>query len=104
MKDGNKVWATLKTVVNQDGHAAHPITCPSVEQHIRLLEQCYSEISGDQSSVSDVHPSSVQYIEAHGMFPFLLNKERAHKKTAGNQTSSLLIKRGDRIANQEQQR
>lgn len=53
-------------MANQDGHAEHGLTSPSVKQQIQLLESCYADTCTDHSSISAVDASSVQYIEAHG--------------------------------------
>jgi acyl transferase domain-containing protein len=61
--DNDKIWGTIVTACNQDGHENSPITAPAEIQQIKLLEKIYNR--------SGVDPGSVQYIEAHGMFfPF----------------------------------
>ncbi|KAK3099657.1 hypothetical protein FSP39_007582 [Pinctada imbricata] len=56
--DNNKIWGIIATGCNQDGHTTSPITAPSSVQQMRLLEKVFNE--------SNVCPSTVQYIEAHG--------------------------------------
>ncbi|XP_061184340.1 uncharacterized protein LOC133192336 [Saccostrea echinata] len=56
--DKNKIWGTIHTMLNQDGHMSTPITSPSGKQQEHLLEKIFKE--------SKTSPSSVQYIEAHG--------------------------------------
>ena len=58
IRDGNKIWATLKTDTNQDGHFAQPITAPSGKQQLELLERIYKKYK--------VNKDSIQVIEAHG--------------------------------------
>lgn len=57
-RDKNKIWATIATCCNQDGHTATPITAPSSTQQEHLLKQIYSE--------NKIDPASIQVIEAHG--------------------------------------
>ncbi|XP_061193903.1 phenolphthiocerol/phthiocerol polyketide synthase subunit B-like [Saccostrea echinata] len=58
IRDKNKIWGTIFTCLNQDGHLSSPITSPSGEQQGKLVETTYRK--------SNVPPGSVQYIEAHG--------------------------------------
>ncbi|XP_025087737.1 uncharacterized protein LOC112560253 [Pomacea canaliculata] len=58
VRDGDNIWATIYTGVNQDGHTVAPITAPSGLQQIRLLEHIYSNL--------DIDVSGIDYIEAHG--------------------------------------
>lgn len=58
LRDENKIWGTLFTGLNQDGHAVSPITSPSGEQQEQLLEYIFEK--------NKILPSNVQYIEAHG--------------------------------------
>ena len=58
IKDGNKVWATVKVGSNQDGSTTNPMTAPSGDQQLELLEQVYAACS--------FSPCDIQYIEAHG--------------------------------------
>ncbi|XP_062567181.1 uncharacterized protein LOC134229445 [Saccostrea cucullata] len=60
IKDGNKIWGTIFTWLNQDGHLSSPITSPSGEQQEKLVETIYRK--------SNIPPSSVQYIEAHASY------------------------------------
>ena len=62
MKDGNKIWAVVKTGTNQDGRASQPITAPSAEQQGKLFEKVYTTFHVD--------PATIQYIEAHGRLWF----------------------------------
>ncbi|XP_062588652.1 mycolipanoate synthase-like [Saccostrea cucullata] len=57
IRDNNKVWATIATACNQDGHENSPITAPAGVQQVKLLERIFEKLA--------VHPSSIQYIEAH---------------------------------------
>lgn len=57
-KDVNKIWATIATDCNQDGHTATPITAPSGTQQEQLLKRVYTE--------NAVDPNDIQVIEAHG--------------------------------------
>ena len=58
IRDGNKIWATLKTATNQDGRCAQPITAPSEKQQLDLLERIYK--------TSGVAKDNIQVIESHG--------------------------------------
>ncbi|XP_046551205.1 hybrid PKS-NRPS synthetase pytA-like [Haliotis rubra] len=58
LHDGDNIWATISTGVNQDGRAAQPITAPSGSQQLQLLQDLYR--------AHDVDPYAVEYIEAHG--------------------------------------
>ncbi|XP_056012209.1 polyketide synthase Pks13-like isoform X2 [Ostrea edulis] len=58
MRDNDKIWGTINTACNQDGHENSPITAPAESQQIRLLEKIFNK--------SGIDPGSVQYIEAHG--------------------------------------
>ncbi|XP_064604073.1 LOW QUALITY PROTEIN: mycocerosic acid synthase-like [Liolophura sinensis] len=58
LKNKDKIWGTITTGTNQDGHMAQPITAPSGLQQEQLLEDMYSRHNIDKSTV--------QYIEAHG--------------------------------------
>lgn len=62
MKDNNKIWGTIGTGCNQDGHENSPITAPSGDQQVRLLQRIYGK--------SGIHPQLIQYIEAHGISAF----------------------------------
>ncbi|CAC5426739.1 Narbonolide/10-deoxymethynolide synthase PikA1, modules 1 and 2 [Mytilus coruscus] len=57
-KDSNKIWATIATDCNQDGHTATPITAPSACQQEKLLLRVYLS--------NNVNPNDVKVIEAHG--------------------------------------
>ncbi|CAG2245475.1 Polyketide synthase PksL,Highly reducing polyketide synthase 40,Highly reducing polyketide synthase lcsC,Narbonolide/10-deoxymethynolide synthase PikA1, modules 1 and 2 [Mytilus edulis] len=57
-KDSNKIWATIATDCNQDGHTATPITAPSASQQEKLLHKVYLS--------NNVNPNDIQVIEAHG--------------------------------------
>ena len=59
MSDGNKIWGIVKTGSNQDGRVSQPITAPSGDQQEELLKKVYKQYNVD--------PTSLQYIEAHGM-------------------------------------
>ncbi|CAL1539754.1 unnamed protein product, partial [Lymnaea stagnalis] len=58
-RDGDKVMATIETQTNQDGHSVTPISAPSKEQQINLLEYTYRHMTNQQLEELD-------YIEAHG--------------------------------------
>ncbi|XP_067674719.1 mycocerosic acid synthase-like polyketide synthase [Haliotis asinina] len=58
MKDGNNIWGTIATGLNQDGHVAKPLTAPSGEQQAQLIQDVYSK--------HGINPASIDYIEAHG--------------------------------------
>jgi phthiocerol/phenolphthiocerol synthesis type-I polyketide synthase D len=58
IRDGNKVWGVVATRCNQDGRMITPMTAPSGEQQVKLLNWIYTAI--------DVDPGMVDYIEAHG--------------------------------------
>ncbi|XP_053399182.1 mycocerosic acid synthase-like polyketide synthase [Mercenaria mercenaria] len=58
LKDGNKIWATIKTGSNQDGHMIAPITAPSGIQQENLIKKVYTKYAIDKSKI--------QVIEAHG--------------------------------------
>ncbi|XP_064600270.1 uncharacterized protein LOC135466619 [Liolophura sinensis] len=57
-KSKDKIYATIVTGTNQDGHMAQPITAPSGDQQGQLLEDMYS--------LHLINKCTVQYIEAHG--------------------------------------
>ncbi|XP_063446687.1 phenolphthiocerol/phthiocerol polyketide synthase subunit C-like [Mytilus trossulus] len=57
-RDSNKIWATIATDCNQDGHTATPITAPSASQQENLLHKVYLS--------NNVNPHDVQVIGAHG--------------------------------------
>lgn len=59
LEDGNKIWGILKTGSNQDGRVSQPITAPSGEQQEELLRKVYSKYN--------VNPTTLQYIETHGI-------------------------------------
>ncbi|KAH9491619.1 hypothetical protein Btru_031049 [Bulinus truncatus] len=58
LRDGDRVWATIETGSNQDGHTVTPISAPSGDQQIKLLTQVYSN--------SGIDLNRIDYIEAHG--------------------------------------
>ncbi|XP_046556235.1 mycocerosic acid synthase-like polyketide synthase [Haliotis rubra] len=58
MKDGDNIWGTIATGLNQDGHVAKPLTAPSGEQQAQLIQDVYSKHAIDTTSID--------YIEAHG--------------------------------------
>lgn len=58
LRDKNKIWGTIFTGLNQDGHTVSPITSPSGKQQEQLLENVFEKYK--------IQPSNVQYIEAHG--------------------------------------
>ena len=64
IKDGNKIWGVVRTGSNHDGRTAQPITSPSGEQQYKLFDSLYK--------TSGIDPSSVQYIEMHGMLFFMI--------------------------------
>ena len=58
LRDGDKVWGTLCTGTNQDGHTVTPMTAPSGSQQERLLHSVYDKFKVDVDQLD--------YIEAHG--------------------------------------
>ncbi|ESO99321.1 hypothetical protein LOTGIDRAFT_113488, partial [Lottia gigantea] len=58
LEDNNPIWATISTASNHDGHTVSPITTPSMQQQIELLNIVFKRF--------DVDPQSIDYIEAHG--------------------------------------
>ncbi|WAR08976.1 PPSD-like protein [Mya arenaria] len=58
LRDGNKIRATIKSGVNQDGHNVTPISAPSSKAQIELIESMYRRYGIDKDSI--------QVIEAHG--------------------------------------
>ena len=60
LRDGDKMWATLYTGTNQDGHTVSPITAPSGQQQTRLLHSIYDKFHIDVNQLD--------YIEAHGKY------------------------------------
>ncbi|XP_054846933.1 uncharacterized protein LOC129337356 [Eublepharis macularius] len=57
-EDFNRIWGVISiSAVNQNGRSVTPITKPSQQEQENLLRSIYP---------SHVHPSTVQYIEAHG--------------------------------------
>ncbi|CAG5126989.1 unnamed protein product [Candidula unifasciata] len=58
IKDKNKIWATIDSFSNQDGGTVTPMSKPSGEQQVRLLEEIYSR--------NRIDPKRLAYIEAHG--------------------------------------
>ncbi|XP_060585861.1 phenolphthiocerol/phthiocerol polyketide synthase subunit C-like [Ruditapes philippinarum] len=55
--DGNKIWGTLRTETNQDGHMASPITAPSGLQQEKLIKKIFERygIAKDRISVIEAH-------------------------------------------------
>ncbi|XP_059176708.1 mycocerosic acid synthase-like [Physella acuta] len=58
LRDGDRVWATIDTGSNQDGHSVTPISAPSGDQQIKLLDHVYK--------IAGVDINKIDYIEAHG--------------------------------------
>nr|KAG5702446.1 hypothetical protein BaRGS_027533 [Batillaria attramentaria] len=58
LHDGDKIWATVCTGTNQDGHTVSPMTAPSGEQQKKLLHSVYGKFGVDVANLD--------YIEAHG--------------------------------------
>ncbi|XP_071114581.1 mycocerosic acid synthase-like [Haliotis cracherodii] len=58
LEDGDNIWGTLVTGLNQDGHVARPLTAPSGEQQAQLIQDVYTKHGIDSASID--------YIEAHG--------------------------------------
>lgn len=58
LRDGDKVWATIGTGTNQDGHTVTPMTAPSGEQQKKLLHFVYNKFKVDVNQLD--------FIEAHG--------------------------------------
>ncbi|BFZ24038.1 hypothetical protein BsWGS_27077 [Bradybaena similaris] len=58
IRDENNVWATIETGCNQDGGTVAPISKPSGEQQVQLLQEVWAK--------SAIDPKRLTYIEAHG--------------------------------------
>ncbi|CAL1539753.1 unnamed protein product, partial [Lymnaea stagnalis] len=58
-RDGDRILATIVTGTNQDGHSVTPISAPSREQQLSLLENMYRHMTNEELEELD-------YIEAHG--------------------------------------
>ncbi|BFZ24034.1 hypothetical protein BsWGS_27073 [Bradybaena similaris] len=58
IRDENNVWATIETGCNQDGGTVAPISKPSGEQQVQLLQEVWTK--------SAIDPNRLTYIEAHG--------------------------------------
>ncbi|KAK3100707.1 hypothetical protein FSP39_024060 [Pinctada imbricata] len=58
LKEGREIIASIYTGVNQDGRTTTPITAPSGQQQIALLQSVYTS--------HGIDPSEIDYIEAHG--------------------------------------
>ncbi|XP_046556232.1 hybrid PKS-NRPS synthetase pytA-like [Haliotis rubra] len=58
LHDGDKIWGTIVTGLNQDGRQVTPITAPSGKQQQELLNDIYTR--------HGIDPTEVDYIEAHG--------------------------------------
>ncbi|KAK7508063.1 hypothetical protein BaRGS_00001028 [Batillaria attramentaria] len=58
VRDGDKIWATLYTGTNQDGHTVSPMTAPSGGQQKKLLQSVYHRFG--------INVDKVDYVEAHG--------------------------------------
>ncbi|XP_046556231.1 phenolphthiocerol synthesis polyketide synthase type I Pks15/1-like [Haliotis rubra] len=58
LHDGDNIWGTIVTGLNQDGRQVTPITAPSGKQQQELLNDIYTRYGID--------PTEVDYIEAHG--------------------------------------
>ncbi|XP_052818195.1 LOW QUALITY PROTEIN: mycolipanoate synthase-like [Mya arenaria] len=57
-QDGNRIWATINTAVNQDGRNETPINHPSAKAQTDLMNSMYHRFGIDKTSI--------QVIEAHG--------------------------------------
>ncbi|BFZ24032.1 hypothetical protein BsWGS_27071 [Bradybaena similaris] len=58
IQDKNKIWGTIVSRSNQDGGTVTPMSKPSGEQQVTLLDDVYTSFSLD--------PKRLSYIEAHG--------------------------------------
>ncbi|XP_048239891.1 hybrid PKS-NRPS synthetase pytA-like [Haliotis rufescens] len=58
LHDGDNIWGTIVTGLNQDGRQVTPITAPSGKQQQELLKDIYTR--------HGIDPTQVDYIEAHG--------------------------------------
>ncbi|XP_048239500.1 phenolphthiocerol synthesis polyketide synthase type I Pks15/1-like isoform X2 [Haliotis rufescens] len=58
LHDGDNIWGTIVTGLNQDGRQVTPITAPSGKQQQELLNDIYTR--------HGIDPTEVDYIEAHG--------------------------------------
>ncbi|XP_048239872.1 hybrid PKS-NRPS synthetase LUC5-like [Haliotis rufescens] len=58
LHDGDNIWGTIVTGLNQDGRQVTPITAPSGKQQQELLNDIYTR--------HGIDPTQVDYIEAHG--------------------------------------
>ncbi|XP_067676784.1 mycolipanoate synthase-like isoform X2 [Haliotis asinina] len=58
LHDGDNIWGTIVTGLNQDGRQVTPITAPSGKQQQELLNEIYTR--------HGIDPTEVDYIEAHG--------------------------------------
>ncbi|XP_067676452.1 mycolipanoate synthase-like [Haliotis asinina] len=58
LHDGDNIWGTIVTGLNQDGRQVTPITAPSGKQQQELLSEIYTR--------HGIDPTEVDYIEAHG--------------------------------------
>ncbi|XP_048240592.1 fusarin C synthetase-like [Haliotis rufescens] len=58
LHDGDNIWGTIVTGLNQDGRRVTPITAPSGKQQQELLNDIYTR--------HGIDPTEVDYIEAHG--------------------------------------
>nr|KAG5702434.1 hypothetical protein BaRGS_027521 [Batillaria attramentaria] len=65
LHDGDKIWATVCTGTNQDGHTVSPMTVPSGEQQKKLLHSMYGKFGVDVTNLD--------YIEAHAGDPVEAN-------------------------------
>lgn len=58
LKDGDPVYAIVKgSAVNNDGGVAR-IATPNAKSQQRVIEKCWSD--------AEIHPETIEYIEAHG--------------------------------------
>jgi phthiocerol/phenolphthiocerol synthesis type-I polyketide synthase E len=57
--DGDNIWAVIKGyAVNNDGYNKVSYSAPSVDAQVRVVAEALA--------IADVHPETIQYIEAHG--------------------------------------
>ena len=69
------MWATIDTSCNQDGCVTKPITAPSGDQQLQLIQRMYES--------NQFSPCDIQYIEAHGKPTILTSARYATKYKIG---------------------
>lgn len=63
IRDNDKIYATVVTGINQDGHTVTPMTAPSGKQQVELMRRVYKK--------HRIDAYKVDYIEAHGKIAFI---------------------------------